>query len=193
MAEEKVISSEERFRALIENMSDAIVLNDEHSNVIYQSPSVTRILGYTMEERKGQPVFNYVHADYREHFTELYKLLNENPGQPFPFQYRFLHKKGHYVWIEGIVTNLLLEPSVNGFIANYRDITDRKEAEEELRNERTLLRTLVDNLPDYIYVKDTESRHILNNKANVELIGMHTEEETLGKSAVDILGELAQP
>jgi PAS domain S-box-containing protein len=194
IAEEKAISSEERFRALVENMSDAIVLNDEQSNLIYQSPSVSRILGYTLEEREGKPVLNYVHPDDLDAFRTLYKKLLERPRASLPFQYRFLHKKGHYVWLEGVVTNLINDESVRAIVANYRDVTDRKEAEAKLRSERSLLRTLIDNLPDYIYVKDTASRHILNNKANVELIGGRDEAETLGKTAIDFVGfAVAQP
>lgn len=185
-AEEELDQSRNRFRVLIENMSDAIVLSDEHSNLLYQSPSVTRILGYTWEERKGKPILDYIHPDSQNDLIVLYKMLHEHAAQPFPFQYRFLHKKGHYVWLEGVVTNLLHEASVKAIVANYRDISDRKEAEEKLLRERSLLRTLIDNLPDYIYVKDTESRYLINNMANVKLMGSATEEETIGKSAADI-------
>lgn len=185
IAEKEVAKREKKFRLLIENISDGIVLNDENSNVIYQSPSVTRILGYTMEERKGKPVLNYVHEGDKPKFLKLYEDLASTPGQPLPFQLRFRHREGHYIWLEGVVTNLLHDRNVNGYIANYRDISERKRAEEKLNQERYLLRTLIDNLPVYIYIKDTELRHVINNKENVELIGAHSEEETLGKTVLD--------
>lgn len=185
IAEKEVAKREKRFRLLIENITDGIVLNDEHSNVIYQSPSVTRILGYTLDERKGQPVLNYVHEDDKARFLKLYEELAATPGQPLSFQFRFRHREGHYIWLEGVVTNLLHDRNVNGYIANYRDISERKAAEEKLSQERYLLRTLIDNLPVYIYIKDTELRHVVNNKANVELIGAKTEKETLGKTVLD--------
>ncbi|HTF18506.1 MAG TPA: PAS domain S-box protein [Chryseolinea sp.] len=193
-AEEQLLSSEKRFRALIEHMTDAIVLNDRESNVIYQSPSVTRILGYTLEERRDRPVSTTLHPGYRNEFDELYTTLDKNPGQPFPFQFPFLHKNGHTVWLEGVVTNLLEEPAVNAIVANYRDVTDRKEAEEELIRERTLLRTLIDILPDYIYVKDTEGRFIVNNNADLALMNASSEKEVMGKTAVDVFGaEIGAP
>jgi PAS domain S-box-containing protein len=185
LAEKEVAKREKRFRALIENSSDGIVLNDEKSLVLYQSPSVTRILGYTLEDRQGKPIINYVHEDNKQDFIKLYEDLALLPGQPLRFQFRFRHKEGHYLWLEGVVTNLLHDRNVNGYVANYRDITGRKETEDQLRRERYLLRTLIDNLPDYIYVKDTALRHIINNKANVELIGALTEKETLGKTVLD--------
>jgi two-component system sensor histidine kinase UhpB len=73
--------------------------------------------------------------------------------------------------------------SANLVLAN--DVTEKVKAEQELARERYLLRTLIDHLPDYIYVKDTEFRHIINNKANVELMGARDEKETLGKTVLD--------
>jgi len=185
VAEKEVAKREKRFRALIENIGDGIVVNDENSAVLYQSPSVTRILGYTFEDRHRKPVLNYVHPEDKETFLKFYEELAAQPGTPLPFQIRVKHKSGHYVWLEGVVTNLLHDRNVNGYVANYRDISERKAAEESLRQERYLLRTLIDHVPDYIYIKDTEFRHIINNKANVELIGAASEEETIGKTVLD--------
>ncbi len=70
-------------------------------------------------------------------------------------------------------------------IGNAIDITERKKAEKKLIEERRLLRTLIDNLPDYIYVKDSYFRHLINNKAHIALVGANNEEETLGKTVYD--------
>lgn len=185
LAEKEVAKREKRFRALIENITDGIVLNDENSVVLYQSPSVQRILGYSSDEGYHQAVIDLVHENDKAGFAKLYEDLATLPGQPLPFQFRFRHKSGHHVWLEGVVTNLLHDRNVNGYVANYRDISIRKEVEERLRQERYLLRTLIDNIPDYIYIKDLELRHIVNNKANVELIGASSEAETLGKTVLD--------
>lgn len=185
VAEKEVAKREKRFRALIENIADGIVLNDENSLVVYQSPSVTRILGYTFEDRRGKLVINDVHEDDKTGFVKLYEDLAAMPGQPLPFQFRFKHKEGYYIWLEGVVTNLLHDRNVSGYVANYRNISERKTAEEKLRQERYLLRTLIDNLPVYIYIKDTQLRHLVNNKANVELIGAKSEAETIGKTVLD--------
>jgi two-component system CheB/CheR fusion protein len=185
LAEKEVAKREKRFRALIENISDGIVLNDESSRILYQSPSVTRILGYSFEERHRKPVIEYVHEEDRKTFLKLYEDLAVLPGEPLQFQIRFKHKEGHYIWLEGIVRNLLHDRNVNGYVANFRDISERKESEGKLRQERYLLRTLIDNVPDYIYIKDTQLRHIINNKANVDLIGAASEAETIGKTVMD--------
>jgi PAS domain S-box-containing protein len=163
--EDQIEASERRFRALIENISDAIVVNDEHSKLIYQSPSVTKILGYNVEERIGKKVVDYVHEDHRKSFISLYEKVKENPGKPHSFTYRFLHKKGHYVWLEGVVTNLLHEPSVKAYVANYRDITKRKNLEEELKANQRTLDTLINNTKDLIWLIDKEHRLVMSNKA----------------------------
>lgn len=129
----KLADSETRFRSLIENSTDAIVLNDTASNILYQSPSVSKILGYSMNERLHKKSFDFVHPEEKQAFMQLYKKLEDTPRQPLPFQHRFLHKNGNYVWIEGVVTNLINDPKVNAYVANYRDITERKEAEENIR------------------------------------------------------------
>lgn len=185
VAEKEVAKRERRYRALMENIADGIVLNTEDSTVLYQSPSVTRILGYSFEERQGTQVITYIHEDDRAAFVKLYEDLAAMPGQPLPFQMRVRRKDGQYIWLEGVVTNLLHDRNVNGYVANYRDVSERKIAEEKLKQERYLLRTLIDNLPVYIYIKDAQLRHVVNNKANVELIGAKAEAETLGKTVLD--------
>jgi PAS domain S-box-containing protein len=66
-----------------------------------------------------------------------------------------------------------------------REITERKRTEEELATERNMLRTLIDNLPDYIYVKDTESRFLLNNLAHTQILGAIKPDELVGKTDFD--------
>lgn len=101
-------------------------------------------------------------------------------------------KNGDIIFVE-IKSNDL---EYNGRQANLvlaNDITEKVKAEEELARERYLLRTLIDHLPDYIYVKDTQFRHIINNKANVELMGAKDEKETLGKTVFDYFdGDVAE-
>src|SRR5206468_12199495 len=65
------------------------------------------------------------------------------------------------------------------------DVTERQRAEEALAAERNLLRTLIDELPDRIYVKDTESRFLLNNKSHIAALGAESQEDMLGKTDFD--------
>ena len=76
------------------------------------------------------------------------------------------------------------------FVVN---VMDRKRMEQEIMRERNLLRTLIDHIPDYIYVKDTESRYLLNNKANTHFLGVSSAEDMIGKTTADFFPpEIAQ-
>lgn len=129
--EEKLALSEQRFRALIENSAEGIVLTDESSNVIYRSPGVQKITGAPPEERMEMTI-GYTHPEDLPMMKGIYAELITKPGIPIPFQGRFLHKLGHYYWLEGTLTNMLHIKSVNAVVANIRDITERKKAEEEI-------------------------------------------------------------
>jgi PAS domain S-box-containing protein len=139
IAENKVAANERRFRAMIENISDGIVLNDVNAIIQYQSPSVTRILGYDAEERKGRNQLEYIHPDDRRKYAKLYKKVISSPRTSNPFQCRFMHKSGNYVWLEGVLTNLLHEDGIRGVVANYRDISERKKNEGNIAQLNTEL------------------------------------------------------
>jgi PAS domain S-box-containing protein len=74
---------------------------------------------------------------------------------------------------------------VTGIVGISHDITEKKIIQEALQNERNLLRTLIDNLPDLIFFKDTLGRYILNNIPHLKSIGVNMQEEVLGKNTFD--------
>ena len=74
---------------------------------------------------------------------------------------------------------------LTGYVVSFLDITERKQAEAALVEERRLLRTLIDNMPDYIYVKDAAGRFLVANRAVARLMGAKTPEQLLGKTDFD--------
>ncbi len=107
VAEEKLKQSEEKNRALIENISDGIMLINEEFENIYQSPSVVRITGFTLQDAKEKKVYDFIHPDDMEKSISFFEAAYKTPGIPFQSQFRVLHKQGHHIWIEGTVLNLL--------------------------------------------------------------------------------------
>lgn len=132
-AEKKLVESEQRFRTLIENSSDAIALTDENIKVIYQSPSVERITGISMAYRQANPDTSFAHPDDRTMLADTIEQAKKNPGVPVFFQMRVHHINiGQYIWIEGYMTNQLNDPNVKAMVFNYRDVSERKNSEAEI-------------------------------------------------------------
>lgn len=133
LAEEALRDNEKRFRALIENSADGIALVGPEGTFLYSSPTTERILGYSVEEFSGRNVFELIHPEDLESIGHQFQQLIRGPGTTWMGQFRYRHKDGSWRWIEGVGNNLLAESSVQAIVVNYRDITERKRAEEEVR------------------------------------------------------------
>lgn len=175
--EERLTQSEEKQRALIENISDGILLIDNRFNYLYQSPAVEKIVGFTLEERKGKKATDLIHPDDLDKCASQYTLAQTNPGTPFHSAYRTKHKNGNYIWIEVSVTNLLHLSSVRAFVVVYRDITERKLFEEKL----ALSSLILNSSHDAIMSISLEGIITSWNKGAEKVLG-YTYEEAVGQS-----------
>lgn len=138
-AEESLRRNERKFRALIENSSDAISLVDSNGLEIYHSPSCQRILGFTAEERMGKSIMELVHPDDRENLMGLFSSVLQRSGIATLNPIRVRHLNGSWLWIEGIANNLLADPDIQAIVINFRDVTERKLVEIKLqRSEQEL-------------------------------------------------------
>ncbi|MBI3760575.1 MAG: PAS domain S-box protein, partial [Chloroflexi bacterium] len=132
-AEQALQESERRFRALIENSLDAITLFGPDGTVVYDSPAAPGLLGYSTNGLVGRNAFEFVHPDDLERVKALFGQMLQDSHARVSGIFRFQHKNGSWRWIEGTGTNLLGEPSVRAIVRNYRDITDRRQAEEQIQ------------------------------------------------------------
>jgi len=129
-AEEALQRSERRFRALIENSSDGIVLTDAEGRLIYGSPGSRRTLGYALGETLGWHGDDMVHPQDRAAFEELLARVKAGPGVAHEVRARVRHKHGGYRLLEGTLTDLCADKSVGAIVFNFRDITERVESEK---------------------------------------------------------------
>jgi len=127
----ELLKSENRFKALIENGIDVIVMTDENGVVTYVSPSVKKYIGYSDAEIINAWGPSFVHPDDREAALKFMQQVCTEPGVPLPHRIRMIHKDGHFIWVEGTIINKLHEENVNALVCNYSDITERVEAEDE--------------------------------------------------------------
>ncbi|HEU0291761.1 MAG TPA: PAS domain S-box protein [Anaerolineales bacterium] len=133
-AQHALEENEKRFRAMIENGLDDISLLDAQGHLLWESPAVVRNLGYEPDEHIGRDMFELMHPEDRGWTSELFaKLVHEPEGRQYG-TFRLRHANGSWRWMEAVVTNLLGEPSVRAVVVNYRDITERRQAETELQH-----------------------------------------------------------
>lgn len=133
-AENKLKESEKHFRSLIEHSQDAITLLSHDGTVLYDSPSVLQVLGYSTTERLGRKVFEFVIPEQRETMALGFAKFAEQNAATAVSEISFIRKDGSECLIEGVRTNLLHEPFVEAIVVNYHDITERKLTEIELIN-----------------------------------------------------------
>jgi PAS domain S-box-containing protein len=157
-AELLVINNEKRFHSIIEHASDIVSLTDEKGQIIYISPSLEEIIGLTNEEVKGTSYELLVHPDDRKNAKLIFNELLQKPGAALPRTVRILRKNGSYIWVEGVITNLLNNENVKAIVSNCRDITERKlvfeklkNSEEKLKESHAQLTKLTENVDTVVY------------------------------------------
>ncbi|HXV98874.1 MAG TPA: PAS domain S-box protein, partial [Anaerolineae bacterium] len=131
-AEEALRASEIRFRSLIQNSSDIITLLAADGTIQYVSPPVQRILGFQPEEIIGRSTLDYVHPEDLLRVQDQLSKIVQHPGiDDTPTEFRVRDAQGEWRWLEAINNNLLNDPNVNGIVVNGRDISRRREIEEQ--------------------------------------------------------------
>ncbi len=137
-AEAALRASEERFRALVENSSDALLTVDVHSVVRYVSASSQRHLGWTPAAMVGRSLFEFLHADDREFAETRMAEAVRQPGSTITSELRLKHEDGQWRTMETSAVNRLEEPAVAAIVINARDITDRRRLETQLRQSQKM-------------------------------------------------------
>ncbi|MDW7651883.1 MAG: diguanylate cyclase, partial [Bacillota bacterium] len=179
---------------ITENLLDLIVQTDASGILRYTSPSHKIILGYEPEEIMGKSIFDWVHPDDHKFVMDshLEFLANRIPERK---EFRYRHKEGHYIWLEAIATPVYdSDNNVEGILISSRDITARKEVEEQLRV-LSLFDTLT-GLYNRTYFEQ-EMRRIQNSRsASVGIIicdvdGLKLFNDSLGHDAGDNLLKVA--
>jgi PAS domain S-box-containing protein len=183
-AEEALKESEEKYRDLVENLTEVIYAVNPSFKVLYVSPAIKSLIGYTPREMEGQTFTGLIHEDDLPRATEnIKKILS---GESASNEYRIIAKSGKTKWIHTSSRPILRGESVVGVQGILTDITERREAEKELKESEKKYRELIEkSLQGVIIIQD--SRIVFANKALAKITGF-TVKELLSLSPKKVTG-----
>jgi diguanylate cyclase (GGDEF)-like protein/PAS domain S-box-containing protein len=179
-AEKKLKKTRKMFASLFASSPEAALYHDENGRIININPHFTKIFGYTLKEIRGRNINEGM--IYPENKIREGKILTQKAFNGFS-DHETIRKKKDGTLVPVIISTapVIIDKKTKGTIALYRDITERKKAEEELRDSEERLKILFDYAPDAYYINDLKGNFIDGNIAAERLIG-YKREELIGKS-----------
>jgi PAS domain S-box-containing protein len=187
-AENALQVSEKYFKEITENSSDIIVITDKNGDIKYCSRSTERFTGYKPEELIGRNVIRIIHPDDVKRAVGDFGKAILAKDSAIPNGFRIVHKDGSERYFEGLGKNLLDNPSVAGFIMNVHDTTERKQADEALRESERKYKSLIDNFQDIILTINLEGKITFASQSIKEKLGYESA-ETINMSILDFVQE----
>ena len=125
-------TKEKRFRVLVENNDSLITVIGADLKILFRSPSSFRATGWTNEEMEKLNDKEFYHPDQHEYVQKTKEFAYKNPDLSIPILIHVKHKKGHYIWLEGMLKNMLNDEFIKGFVFNLNDVSQKIEAEKKL-------------------------------------------------------------
>ncbi len=159
-AHQKLLDNEKKYRALIEYSKDGLSIISSNPRTV-DILAGKDILGYSNEDYYNSPPESYIHPDDINLVNSAFFDIMHDPSKSESREYRAYKKEVGYIWIESTFHNMLNVPSVNGIVANFRDINDRKLSEELLRSSEEKYRILFNENPLALIVWDPKTYLIL--------------------------------
>lgn len=179
--------SEERFRTLLDNVSNISVQGYATDGTVkYWNKASETLYQYTQEEAMGKNLLDLIVPDcIKKEVKEAINLMIEKGEGNAAEELLLMRKDGTRVPVFSNHSIIQIPNKEKELFCIDIDLTARKEAEEKFQQERKLLRILIDNLPVTIYIKDVECRKIIANRADLDIVGVKSEEEVIGKTDLD--------
>jgi PAS domain S-box-containing protein len=183
--QEELQRSEERYRGLVQHSSDIIMILEADGTTREESPAAERLLGFRPEERIGINFFDHLHPNDLERFRDIFDRLVNSSDTDFAAEYRVRDKAGRWRCFEARGNSLLHDPSVGGIVVTARDITQRKEAEEDLLRSEQRFRAAFEQAAVGIAHVDVDGSLLRVNERLCEIVD-YEREELLGLTFRDI-------
>ncbi|WP_347339570.1 PAS domain S-box protein, partial [Planktothrix sp. FACHB-1355] len=186
---EALRQSEQRFRSLVQNSSDLIAVLDINATFRYVSPSVEKILGYTPTQLIDRKAFDWIHPEDIDKVYAAFASAIANPGANMAIEYRVRHAQGNWIYLETIGRNLLDDATIKGVVANSRNITKRKQAEEALRQVEQNYRSIFENAVEGIFQTTPDGGYLTVNPMLARIYGYDSPAELIA-TIIDIKQQL---
>ncbi len=184
ISEEALRNSDERNRAIMQQAAEGLFLVDmDTKRILDANAALENLLGYAHNEITSKRVYDLIDALPATIDARMQQMADTQ--SPLHGERRYRRKDGSTVDVEtsaGVITY----SGRRVVCSAVRDITERKKAEETINAERNLLRTLIDNIPDNIFIKDAEGRYITGNAAHARFCGVSSPELIVGKTVFDL-------
>ena len=145
------------FRALVEHSDEAVTIVNERGVVVYQNPSMGRVVGRPAEWFEGRSPLDLMPPEDAARARGVLEALHDNPGGQLPGEFRLRHRDGSVRIVAGVATNLLNEPAVRGIVLNYRDVTQERDMARRLRDAEHRRQALLESM---VRAEDEERRRI---------------------------------
>ncbi|MDA3843056.1 MAG: PAS domain S-box protein [Candidatus Kapabacteria bacterium] len=170
-------AAENKYRLMVQNSPDITMLQAPDGISTFISPQIEQILGYEPEELKTINIFDRIHPDDLAHTLEANQKAFKG-DKIVDFEYRVKNKYGQYKWLSHTARPLFADGKLESVHSNIRDITKRKQAEEEIQESRRTLTTLMDNLPGMVYRCKNDSYWTMEfiSIGGYPLTGYHSED-----------------
>lgn len=176
----KLEENEKRFRSLIENGSDVLFVLDKEGSPKYVSPNIAYVLGYSVEQAMQFKPEDILHPHDIPHVMKELEVALSNPAMPISVTpARMRHKNGSWRWMAGTITNMMHDPAINGIVDNFRDITDKIEAEKRLKESNEKFQSLIQSIDGIFWEADAQTFEFNFVSPQVEEILGYTPEEWL--------------
>jgi len=126
-------AAEQRFQGIVETSLEAIALLDASGTILYNSPAVRNITGFTPESLVGKGMFELMYPEHIAENERLFRQLLQDPSSTATTECLYRHVDGGWRWLEAVAINALAAPAIRAIVVHFRDITEKKQAEEALR------------------------------------------------------------
>ena len=192
LAQQQLWESEARQKAILTQITDVVVILDQKGVVQYKSPKPESWFAWALDELVGFPFGATAHPEDRERIEHALSTLLLRAGSTITLAYRYRCNDGSYRPVEATAINLLHDREIQGVLVNYRDISERRRAEEALRESELRFRSLLQNIPSVaVQSYGPEGTTLYWNEASERLYG-YTAAEAIGRNLVELIIPPAQ-